>query len=149
MVALNILFTLLLVVVLTYLIDRGGPKRLAFAVALFVLGGAFVEYLWMGVLCCLAAWLFCRETSPSRLSLWILATLSLTLINGNTRALAAIPIVRSQRSFYSGRNMTLQNLVGISLDRIAPAKETVKRLLESAARQEGRAGLAAASPDPT
>ena len=90
---LNILFTLLLVVALTYLIDRGGAKRHVAAVALFVLGGAFVEYLWMGVLCCLGAWLFCREASPSRLLLWSLATLSLTLVNGNTWALAAIPIV--------------------------------------------------------
>jgi hypothetical protein len=90
---LNILFTLLLVVVLTYLIDRGGPKRRALAFVLFVFGGAFVEYLWMGVLCCLAAWLFCREASPSRLGVWVLATLSLTVVNSNTWALAAIPIV--------------------------------------------------------
>src|SRR5271163_3156388 len=34
---LNILFTLLLVVALTYLIDRGGAKRYALAIALFVL----------------------------------------------------------------------------------------------------------------
>ena len=58
---LNILFMLLLVVSLTYLIDRGGAKCYALATALFILGGAFVEYLWMGVLCCLGAWLFCRE----------------------------------------------------------------------------------------
>ena len=30
--------------------------------------------------------------------------------------------------------MTLQNLVGISLDRIAPAKDTIRRLLDGAAR---------------
>lgn len=90
---LNILFTLLLVVALTYLIDRGGALRYTAAVALFVLAGALVEYLWMGVLCCLGAWLFCREASPRRLFLWSLATLSLTLVNGNTWALVAIPIV--------------------------------------------------------
>jgi hypothetical protein len=90
---LNILFTFLLVVALTYLIDRGGAKRYALAIALFILGGAVVEYLWMGVLCCLGAWLFCRKASFPRLLLWILGTLSLTLINGNTWALAALPIV--------------------------------------------------------
>jgi hypothetical protein len=90
---LNILFMLLLVVSLTYLIDRGGAKCYALAIALFILGGAFVEYLWMGVLCCLGAWLFCREASPSRLLLWFLGTLSLTVVNGNTWALVAIPIV--------------------------------------------------------
>jgi hypothetical protein len=90
---LNILFTFLLVVALAYLIDRGGSKRYALAVALFILGGAVVEYLWMGVLCCLGAWLFCRKASLPRLLLWILGTLSLTVINSNTWALAALPIV--------------------------------------------------------
>ncbi len=90
---LNILFMLLLVVSLTYLIDRGGAKCYALATTLFILGGAFVEYLWMGVLCCLGAWLFCREASPSRLLLWFLGTLSLTVVNGNAWSLAAIPIV--------------------------------------------------------
>ena len=90
---LNILFTLLLVVTLTYLIDRGGTKRFMLALALFLVAGALVEYLWMGVLCCLGAWLFCRKASFSRLLLWILGTLSLTVINGNTWALAALPIV--------------------------------------------------------
>ena len=40
---LNILFMLLLVVSLTYLIDRGGAKCYALATALFILGGAFVN----------------------------------------------------------------------------------------------------------
>jgi hypothetical protein len=90
---LNILFTFLLVVALTYLIDRGGAGRYALAIALFILGGAVVEYLWMGVLCCLGAWLFCRKSSFPRLLLWILGTVSLTVINGNTWALVALPIV--------------------------------------------------------
>ncbi len=90
---LNILFMLLLVVSLTYLIDRGGAQCYALAVVLFIVGGALVEYLWMGVLCCLGAWLFCREASPSRLLLWFLGTLSITVVNGNAWALAAIPLV--------------------------------------------------------
>jgi hypothetical protein len=90
---LNILFMLLLVVALTYLVDRGGAKCYALAVVLFLFAGAFVEYLWMGVLSCLAAWFFCRDASASRLLLWFLGTLSLTVVNGNTWALAAIPIV--------------------------------------------------------
>jgi hypothetical protein len=90
---LNILFMLMLVVLLTYLIDRGGVKNYLLAVVLFVVGGALVEYLWMGVLCCLGAWLFCRDASRSRLLLWFLGTLSLAVINGNAWALVAIPIV--------------------------------------------------------
>ncbi len=41
--------------------------------------------------------------------------------------------------------MTLQNLVGISLDRITPAKETIKRLLEGAARHIADAKVQAIS----
>jgi TraX protein len=90
---LNILFMLMLAVFLTYLIDRGGVKNYALAIVLFLVGGALVEYLWMGVLCCLGAWLFCREASPSRFLLWCLGALSLTVVNGNAWALVAIPIV--------------------------------------------------------
>jgi hypothetical protein len=90
---LNILFMLLLVVSLTYLLDRGGAKCYALAATLFLFGGAFVEYLWMGVLSCLGAWLFCRDASTGRLLLWFLGTLSLTVVNGNAWALAAIPMV--------------------------------------------------------
>jgi hypothetical protein len=90
---LNILFMLILVVLLTYLIDRGGIKNCILAIVLFLVGGALVEYLWMGVLCCLGAWLFCRDASPSRLLLWCLGTLSLTVVNGNAWALVAIPIL--------------------------------------------------------
>jgi hypothetical protein len=43
--------------------------------------------------------------------------------------------------------MTLQNLVGISLDRIAPAKETVKRLLDGAARHIADAKVQAISAE--
>ncbi len=41
--------------------------------------------------------------------------------------------------------MTLQNLVGISLDRITSAKETIKRLLEGAARHIADAKVQAIS----
>ena len=90
---LNILFMLLLVVSLTCLIDRGSAKCYALAVTLFLFGSAFVEYLWMGVLSCLGAWLFCRDASTSRLLLWFLGMLSLTVVNGNAWAVAAIPMV--------------------------------------------------------
>lgn len=90
---LNILFALLLVVALTYLIDRGGTVRYLMAAALFIVAGAFVEYLWMGVMCCLGAWSFCRQATVSRLILWFLGSLSLTAVNGNACALVAIPIV--------------------------------------------------------
>jgi hypothetical protein len=124
---LDILFTLLTVVTLAYLIERGGVRRYALAVGLFVIGGAFVEYLWLGVLCCLGAWLYCRNPSPSRLLLWFLGTLSLAVVNGNAWSLAAIPIVlaasrvtlrlpRLKWAFYAFYPAHLLVLLGVRLE---------------------------------
>jgi hypothetical protein len=89
----NILFTLLLIVVLVDLIEKGGAARRAAAVALFLVGGALVEFLWFGVACGLAAWAFCRKPTELRLGIWILATLSLSVVNQNAWAIAAIPLI--------------------------------------------------------
>ena len=43
--------------------------------------------------------------------------------------------------------MGLQNLVGISLEQIAPARETVKRLLDAAARHIADAKVDAISAE--
>ena len=89
----NILFTLLLIVVLVDLMDRGGAARYAAAVVLFLVGGALVEFLWFGVACGLGAWAFCRKPTQLRLGIWILATLSLSVVNQNAWAIAAIPLI--------------------------------------------------------
>jgi hypothetical protein len=103
---LNILFTLGLFVALTYLLDKGGIARASLAVVLFALGGAVVEYLWIGLLVCLAAWFFCRKATWRRFALWSLAVFSLVLINSNTWALFAIPliVVASRMSFIMPRS---------------------------------------------
>jgi hypothetical protein len=90
---LNILFTLLVVVALITLLERGGLLRYVTATVLLVVAGALVEYLWMGVLACLGAWGFCRTCSNVGLLAWLLGMLSLTVVNGNAWALAAIPLV--------------------------------------------------------
>jgi hypothetical protein len=89
----NILFTLLLIVVLVDLIEKGGAARCAAAVALFLVGGALVEFLWFGVACGLGAWAFCRKPTELRLGIWILTTLSLSVVNQNAWAIAAIPFI--------------------------------------------------------
>ena len=44
-------------------------------------------------------------------------------------------------------NMTLQNLVGISLEQITPAKDTIKRLIEAAVRHIADAKVQAVSAE--
>jgi hypothetical protein len=90
---LNILWTLSLLVILTYLIERKSGRSTALAVALFLVGGALGEFFWMGVLAGLAAWYFCRHATLSTLLIWFLALLSLTLVNGNAWAVLALPTV--------------------------------------------------------
>lgn len=90
---LNILFMLLLVTAIVYLLERGGKSRVAAAVALFVVAGAFVEFWWFALACCLAAWAYCREPSIKRLVIWGLATASLFVVNQNLWSLVALPII--------------------------------------------------------
>jgi len=90
---LNILFMLFLATWIVWLIERGGAIPLAIAALSFVVAGAFVEFWWFGVLCCLGAWAFCRRPTAWRLLLWILATSSLWVVNRNVAAVAALPLI--------------------------------------------------------
>jgi TraX protein len=96
---LNILFMLLLVVAIVYLVERGGRARVASAIALFVIGGAFVEFWWPAIASCLAAWAYCRQPTTKRLIVWALATASLAVINQNLWSLVALPIVLTAAQF--------------------------------------------------
>lgn len=90
---LNILFMLLLSTGVVWLIERGGAIRIAIAALLFMMAGAFVEFWWFGLLCCLGAWAFCRRPTPGRLVCWTLATASLWIVNRNFAAVAALPLI--------------------------------------------------------
>ena len=90
---LNILFTLLVVAALITLLEQSGLLRYVAATVLLVVAGALVEYLWMGVLACLGAWVFCRTCSNVGLLVWFLGMLSLTVVNRNAWALTTIPLV--------------------------------------------------------
>jgi hypothetical protein len=61
--------------------------------ALFIIGGALVEFWWPGVAVCLLAWAYCRRPSWATLALWAAALASLYVINGNLWALAAVPVI--------------------------------------------------------
>jgi TraX protein len=123
---LNILFTLLLVTGIVYLIELGGWHRRLLASVSFLLVSPFVEYAWMGVLTCLGAWLFCRQASFKNFFCWFLGVLSLTIINRNAWALAAMPLLlmasrvkfdvpRSKWAFYTLYPVHLLALLAVKL----------------------------------
>ena len=89
----NIMATLLVATLCAWLIEVGGPARLVAAAAVFIVGGAFVEFWWPGLAVCLMAWAYCRRPSWLRLALWIGALASLYVINRNLWALAALPLI--------------------------------------------------------
>ena len=89
----NIMATLLVATLCAWLIEVGGPARLASAGVVFIVGGALVEFWWPGLAVCLIAWAYCRRPSWLRLALWIGALASLYVINRNLWALAALPLV--------------------------------------------------------
>lgn len=89
---LNILATLWLATLIVWLLDRGGRARRFGALLAFLAGGALVEFWWPALLYCVGAWAFLRRPGALRLLLWVLATASLSLINGNFAALAALPL---------------------------------------------------------
>jgi hypothetical protein len=90
---LNILATLFLATLIVWLLERGGTAHRGAALIAFLFGGAMVEFWWPALLCCLGAWAFLRRPSAFRLLLWVLATTSLAVINGNFAALAALPLI--------------------------------------------------------
>lgn len=90
---LNMMFSLLLSTYLIYLIEKRGSKSSWSYLAIFLIGGFFVEYLWFATAYSLAAWWYCKQ--PSYLSglTWLAATALLYVINQNHWSLAALPII--------------------------------------------------------
>ena len=89
----NIMATLLIATLCAWRIEVGGPARLTAAGAVFIVGGALVEFWWPGLAACLLAWAYCRRPSWVTLALWIGAIASLYVINRNLWALAALPLI--------------------------------------------------------
>ncbi len=90
---LNILFTLLVSAAILFLLEKGGKRRIQAAVAIFIVGGAIVEFWWPAIIITLAAWQYCKQPNYPALATWIAATSSLYVINGNWWALATLPII--------------------------------------------------------
>lgn len=88
---LNAMFLLALIAAVVSLLARGG-RRVAAAAALFAVGGASVEYFWVGALLGVAAWLYCDRPSGRALAPLGAALAGLCWLNGNGWALAALPL---------------------------------------------------------
>lgn len=90
---LNVLWMLFLVTAICCCIERNSPVMRGLALALFVVAGAFVEFWWFGMLFCIAAWYYFRQPSWTALVAACIGLCSLTIVNQNWWALAAIPLI--------------------------------------------------------
>ena len=85
--------TLLVATLCAWLIEVGGAARLLAAGAVFIVGGALVEFWWPGVAVCLLAWAYCCRPRWVTLGLWAGVLASLYIVNRNLWALAALPLI--------------------------------------------------------
>jgi hypothetical protein len=90
---LNIMFMLFVAAWIMLLLERRRRGDRAWAVAAFLIGGAFVEFWWIGIALCLAARRYCKRPGAPSFVLLVLVTTSLYIINHNLWALAALPLV--------------------------------------------------------
>jgi len=90
---LNIMTMLAVTVGVIMLIESSRPGRKVLAAAVFVVGGAFVEFWWPGIVIGVAAYLYCKRPSWPALIAWALGLASLYIINSNWWALAALPVI--------------------------------------------------------
>ena len=109
---LNCVGTLAVAVCIMSVIESRRPFWKTRAAAVFLLGGALVEFWWPGVTLCVGAWWYCKHPTGGALLLWFAETAGLTLINGNWWACASfavlagmaylmtIEIPRASRLFY-------------------------------------------------
>ena len=95
---LNCMFTLAVAVGIMYVIESRRPFWKTRATAIFLLGGALVEFWWPGVALCVGAWWYCRHPTGGALLLWLAGTAGLTLINGNGWACASFAVLASMAS---------------------------------------------------
>ncbi len=89
----NILFSLLVLTATLYYLDQGTVFSCCLAGAICVLGGAFVEFCWHGIVLGVGVWWYCRRPGWMPAGLAVCALAALWGVNGNWWAMAALPIV--------------------------------------------------------
>ena len=95
---LNCMGTLAVAVCMMSVIESRRPFWKTRAAAVFLFGGALVEFWWPGVALCVGAWLYCKHPTGGALLLWMAGTAGLTLINGNWWACASFAILAGMAS---------------------------------------------------
>jgi len=90
---LNILFTLLVLTATLFIFERGGKANAIAACAILALGGSSVEFWWPAILFGTSVWFYAKRPTVTALVVAVLSCASLTYINGNSWALAALPLI--------------------------------------------------------
>jgi hypothetical protein len=91
-IPLNILFLLFAVAAFLFFYEQKGKLNLE-SLAIFFVGGVFVEFSWPGILVGIAFWFYCKQTYWLTSLMAVMATATLYLDNLNNWALAALPII--------------------------------------------------------
>ena len=105
----NSMGTLAVSVAVMYLLEIRPPFWKIKAAAVFLLGGALVEFWWPGVALCVGAWLYMKHPTGGALLLWLAGTAGLTLINGNGWACASFVVL-----------VGMASVVTIEIPRVSP-----------------------------
>lgn len=90
---LNIMFALLALAATLNLLDRRTAGSYAAAAAVFLVGGANVEYSWPALAFGLAVWWYCKQPGAMPLALALTALAALWFINSNLWAFLALLVV--------------------------------------------------------
>jgi hypothetical protein len=90
---LNVLFTLLVITITAYLVEKGGIVNRVAAFFVFLFGGWLVEYWWLAVALGLTIWMHCKQPSWITALFALLFCASLWFINKNLWAMAALPLI--------------------------------------------------------
>ncbi|WP_051555172.1 TraX family protein [Legionella fairfieldensis] len=89
---LNIMFMLAFATATLFFYEKGGKNKIL-AIFIFLAGGLFVEYNWVGLFFCISAWLYCKKPGLFSLLASLIAYGLLNQLNGNNWALLTLPLL--------------------------------------------------------